>query len=116
MRQEVQAMHEITDKDNGRKLSVAVGERFRVTLAATPSTGYRWQPLEDPGPTLRLEDGPDLQPGGSVASTRPGAPTSVSWQFSGVRAGTGTITLIYVRPWEKGAEPARRFSVEVEVR
>ncbi len=49
------AVHRLTESDNGRELSVAVGDIVEITLAENPGTGYRWVVESGGEPCLSLE-------------------------------------------------------------
>ncbi|RBO96978.1 inhibitor of cysteine peptidase [Nocardia puris] len=107
------AVH-LTEADAGQERTVRVGERFTITLPSNPSTGYTWRlaaldraVVDQVGESdFRNEgDGPVL----------PGAGGVEVWTFAGNAAGTTGLALEYTRPWEHGVEPARTFTVTIEV-
>jgi inhibitor of cysteine peptidase len=94
-------------------VTVTVGRRFSLVLASNPTTGYQWQLAAAPDPAIAtLVTNEYLPPAGALI----GAGGDEKWTFRAVGAGRATISLIYVRPWEKDAEPARRETFTVEVR
>lgn len=93
---------------------IAVGEDFRITLGSNPSTGYHWE-LADPlnesivqlvGTEYRAPENQSLV----------GAPGEELWTFRAVGQGRTMIRMKYVRPWEKGAAPAKTAVYAIEVR
>jgi predicted secreted protein len=44
-----------------------------------------------------------------------GAPGREVWQFKALHSGETVIELKYVRPWEKGVEPAQKTNIVVVV-
>ncbi|MBN1455036.1 MAG: protease inhibitor I42 family protein [Methanomicrobia archaeon] len=97
----------LTEMDNGKTLTVAVGQELDVMLKANPTTGYTWVIVE---PTderiirqmgeLEFEPESDALGAGGVQIIR----------FEVVGAGQTTLKLMYHRPWES-VEPLQTFSV-----
>jgi len=110
--------------DPGTVIRVAAGERFIIALEANPSTGYQWQlaqPLNEAVATLvdhRFEPAQDTSgtvDGLGLGWIRVGVGGTDHWTFEAVGAGTTTISLEYVRPWQPHQpEDTRIFSVTVE--
>lgn len=96
-----------------RPLTVPRGETFTIVVAANPTTGYGWQ-LAEPldGRVLQLVT-TEYQ---NAASALDGAGGREIWRFVALQAGTTTIALKYVRPWEKDRPPAKKavFTVMVQ--
>jgi inhibitor of cysteine peptidase len=95
---------------SGEAITVAVGEQFTIELAANPSTGYHWQLAQPTGDQVTLVD-LDYEPEGEV---RPGSSGVQRMVFEGVQAGSTTVSLVYVRPWEPDA-PAETAEFPVTV-
>lgn len=100
---------------NGSEVALTVGDRLIVTLASNPSTGYSWNlsEISDTGVVQYVSD-EDIAP----EQTDPpvvGAPGQEAWTFEALDAGTATISLKYIRPWETDAEPAETFEITVTV-
>lgn len=95
------------------QMQVSKGEKFTLTLDSNPSTGYHWQfakPLDDTkvkllGSTFK---GPAVQ--------RPGTGGKELWDFEALESGTITISMNYVRPWEKGVPPAKTASFTITIK
>lgn len=97
----------------GEVVTVSPGRRFSLVLASNPTTGYQWQLVASPDPAVAvLVTNAYLPPSGNLI----GAGGDEKWTFRAVGPGRASITLIYVRPWEKDAEPARRETFTVDVR
>jgi inhibitor of cysteine peptidase len=100
-----------TAADSGTTVAVSVGERFTVTLKENPTTGYAWDMKAGPGLTLVGDAfaGPSPSP-----SPLMGAGGMHSWVFEAAKAGTLTLTGLYVRPWESQGKSAADFSLTIE--
>jgi inhibitor of cysteine peptidase len=90
-----------------------VGERFILTLESNPSTGYSWKfaPPVD-GKILRLVNSEYRSPDPQI----PGKGGREYWTFQAIGKGHASITLVYLRPWEKNTPPVKKavFRVTVE--
>lgn len=95
-------------------VELTVGQSMTVTLPGNPTTGFMWSVAES-ADVVQVEvalekvaprSGPPLC----------GSPRATVATFTGLKAGQGTVTLIYARPWEKDTPPAqtRIFTVNVK--
>lgn len=106
----------LTKADNGSKVSLKLGDSLSIELESNPSTGYSWQVSGADQSVLAAAGEPQFNlPSGATA--RPGAPGTQTFVFNAVGKGTTTLSLIYVRPWEKDVTPTppNTFSVQVTV-
>jgi predicted secreted protein len=95
------------------RVTTKPGRQFSLTLESNPTTGYQWElakPIE--GSCVALVTNQFVR----AKSKLSGAPGKEVWRFKALRAGEATIELKYVRPWEKGVEPAQKTNVVVVVR
>ena len=94
-------------------ITARVGEEFTITLDSNPTTGYSWK-LSDSFPKgiIKLL-GSEYQP---PVTRRKGAGGKEIWRFKTLAVGKTTITLEYLRPWEKDKPPAatKTFSITVK--
>ena len=93
-------------------IDVDVDDTFTIELESNPRTGYSWElagPLDEAIVTSLGSDH-EAADGDAV-----GAPGTQELSFKAVGAGTTTIALQYVRPWETDVAPAETqdFSVNV---
>ncbi len=99
--------------ENDSIIQVTVGEEFSIILVSNPTTGYSWRfaaPLDNK--LLKLTEDKFIPPD----NLRKGAPGEQLWTFRRVGDGSTTISLEYLRPWEKGKPPAHTiiFTVVAE--
>ncbi|TCO49742.1 protease inhibitor I42 family protein [Actinocrispum wychmicini] len=87
-------------------IAVRVGEVFNVDLKATPTTGYRWQPVDLPG--VRLVD-----TGFTADGTTPGQGGTERFHLRAAEPGRHTLTFELKRAWE--TDPVDTRTVEIDV-
>jgi inhibitor of cysteine peptidase len=101
---------QLTDNDNGRAVTIAVGDELKVILEANPTTGYRWEVSEfdprvlTPGARTFVPDSGAVGSGGKEILS-----------FTGNEPGRTELKLVFQRPFERGKPPAKQFSVTVTV-
>lgn len=102
--------------------SVEVGRLTRISLQENPSTGFSWTPKTD-GSALRYIGktvASDSSSSGSIQGfpnsvQAVGSPTTVFFDFEGIRKGISLIEFTYSRPWESNEDPMVAFAgVSVE--
>ncbi|MFE3797195.1 protease inhibitor I42 family protein [Nocardia tengchongensis] len=100
---------------DGKDVSLEVGQGLIVTLEANPTTGYAWQVGELDQKVVKPNGSPDYEqdsnPDGKV-----GVGGKSVLNFVAAAPGSTTLSLSYMRAWEQGVEPAKRFTVNVTVR
>jgi len=102
----------LSEADDGSTASVEVGDRVRVLLPSNPTTGFSWQSVEEPAPTvLVLAHEPIFVAGSELL----GAAGTESFVFIATGTGTTSISLEYARPFEPGSA-TDDWSVTVIVR
>jgi inhibitor of cysteine peptidase len=101
----------IDEASAGRTIDIGVGEVIELRLKENPTTGFRWQVSQDPGPACRIaEDHAEPVPAGP-----PGQGTTHVWRIEAVQPGVCDLALTYGRQWEASA-PANRFDVHIAVK
>jgi inhibitor of cysteine peptidase len=91
---------------------VAAGQEFTVSLGSNPATGYSWQLGKSLDATILKLAGTRYE---TARTGLLGAGGKETWTFQAVSAGQTTISLNYVRPWEKDVPPARTHRIAVAV-
>lgn len=102
----------IDESANEARVNLQTGQRLSVTLKSNPTTGYDWQIAEIDEKVLRLIK-QEFEPASDPEQV--GAPGHTTYEFEAVGSGAITLDLVYVRPWEEGAEPEDTFRVQVTV-
>lgn len=103
----------LNERTINRTATLAVGDTLQISLGASPSTGYRWEPQ------MRISDTDVLAQAGhqaiAPANRTPGAPGSEVWALQAMGPGTATAATTYSRPWEGGEQDTWTFTVSVTV-
>jgi predicted secreted protein len=98
----------LTDKDNGKTITVTKNDLVTVTLQGNPSTGYVWL---DNGTTAGDVEGVEYvndQPEDTF-----GGPVVVNYKIKIEKP--GEIKLAYCRPWCERAAAIKSFEVNVQL-
>ena len=104
------AVMEVGEGENGRHVELCLHETLRITLSEVRTAGFRWNLRTPEKHVLSLiEDSTEAAVGGS------GGTAVRHWIFRAEEPGVATIVLEYSRPWERGAAPARAFSLSARV-
>ena len=97
---------------DGRTLNLRVGDGVKLSLPENPTTGYRWEFLAKAEPVCVIVS--DAYVSGAEGGIGSGG--SHIWVFRAVDRGTGDVSLVYRRPWEKDVAPAQTFRMTVVVK
>jgi inhibitor of cysteine peptidase len=103
----------LTAVDKGSHVDVISGGQIIISLEGNPSTGYTWgardldmSMFEQVGDPVFKSNNPGLV----------GSSGTLTMTFNCLKAGTGTLTLIYHRPWESGVDPIDTFLLNVTIK
>ena len=111
-----QTIINVNASDSGGQVTLSSSQFLVVTLASNPgSTGFSWnlsaisdsdviQYVSDEYIAPEQTDPPLMGQGGQEV-----------WTFEALAAGTATISMKYIRPWEPEAESAETFELTVNV-
>jgi inhibitor of cysteine peptidase len=91
-------MIELDEAAAGRLVTVAVGERVRITLPENRTTGYRWRVGGGCAGILAVEDD-EAKAGSGV----PGAGGERIWVFAAKAEGQCELRFELARSWEESA-------------
>lgn len=97
------------EESDGRLAELGEDQVLVISLEANPSTGYLWEVAEINEGVLRQVGKARFEQTAPVL----GAPAKQILRFKPVGAGQSTLKLVYRRPWEKGLQPAKVFSIQV---
>ena len=105
----------LVDVPNGQQVDLQRDQEMILELAASPSTGYRWQ-IELTASAVLDKIGdeqfiPASSPGSAV-----GAGGVAAWHFRAARTGTDLLRLVYRRPFEKSVPEAKSVLYVINVR
>lgn len=101
-------------QDGGlRSVALAKGRTLVVVIAGNPSTGYRWELADSvKGAVLSQDEHVEFVAG---RSDLVGAPGEYRFTFKAVGLGKTTVSLKYIRPWEKNTPAAATATIHVTV-
>jgi predicted secreted protein len=102
----------ISQEDNGREFALDRGDALEISLPAKSGTGYTWQAEPIAGGFARQVG----EPAFTLDNAMPGASGLQIFHFGIEASGTGTLEMHYLRPWEKGTNPAKVFKIMLIVR
>jgi inhibitor of cysteine peptidase len=95
------------------RVEVAKGQKFTLTLDSNASTGYEWQLAQPPEEkTVKFLEKLYKAP----KTDRVGAAGLELWIFEAVGPGETTISLKYVRSWEKDVKPEETATFAILVK
>jgi len=100
----------LEEPDSGSDIFLVQGDLLQVRLPSNPSTGYGWSIAGNSPSVLRPTGEPKYD---APAKERPGAGGTQTFEFRVVGGGGVFLDLVYRRPSEKDAPPARRWGVFV---
>jgi len=104
----------VDDEDDGSQVELELGRILVVTLESNPSTGYRWELVEDNESILKQFGQAEFK---SSETSEPPIVGAGGWEifhFKAVSAGQMTLELVYHRSWED-VEPLKAFTIQVTV-
>jgi inhibitor of cysteine peptidase len=100
--------------DDGKTVTMLVGQTLEISLAGNITTGYSWQIDRIGGKAVESLGEPSYV-------TDPHAPGiagvggTFTFRLKAGTTGTATLRLIYVRPWETDQPPEDTFEVTIKV-
>ena len=97
---------EIVESQNGQTVQIHKTDDVVVTFVAASGTGYQWT-MEPTELATAKEEDVTLKPG------LPGGPVNIMFHMQVKQ--TVTLKFDFARAWEKDEQPAKTFSVTLEV-
>lgn len=107
---ELKAATTLTEKDDGRTVSFAVGQKIWIALASNPTTGYDWANTTT---ELTLGDPLITFVKGSSSAVGSGGTTKIMWFVTEGMTGKHSVTLAYQRSWEKKPTKTVHFTFNI---
>ena len=102
-----------SEADNGKEITMAVGDTLKLTLSANHSTPFWWAASTQIADTTVLQQ-TDHQYTASATTT--GGPGSEFWTFKALNSGTTTITNQEASVATPGQVPMHTFAAKVVVK
>ncbi|MCE5198498.1 MAG: protease inhibitor I42 family protein [Armatimonadota bacterium] len=94
-------------------IAINSGNRFTITLPSNQTTGYQWRIGKQPsGRVVKFLSSTYNAPSTKLV----GQGGTETWTFTVVGVGNTTITMQYIRPWEKNVPPAQSQNFAVSVK
>lgn len=113
----------ISAADAGKTRQAEVGQIIAIDLKGNPTTGYGWAVESIDGQAVRQaneiifhEPNKDVPPAETGEKKIVGAGGIFHATFRAVKEGKATVKMVYSRPWEKDKEPAKTFTVTLDVK
>ena len=106
----------LTDADNGKAVTVKVGDTVQVILAGNPTTGYSWlTSLGDKDAVVLQQQGEAAYAQESTDQSLVGGGGTFTFTFKAAAPGQVVLKFDYARPWES-VQPLQTYSVTVTVK
>lgn len=102
----------ISEKDDGKTITVSQGTEVSVELTGNMTTGYSWNVSSVSGKAAKQNGDVAYTSDAGIALGRGGLFTT---KFTTATIGDTTVKMEYKRPWEKKTAPAKTFSVTIKV-
>lgn len=103
----------LTLADNGREITLNVGQELVLELESNPTTGYSWEVADTTDEVLQLKGEPVFE--SSASGEVVGAGGVEIFRFAALQEGKAALWMIYHRSWEEGVDPLKTFSLQVVV-
>src|SRR5258708_3444631 len=103
---------DLTDQNNGETIRLRKGDLLVVRLEAQFGAGYLWQIARNRSGILRLQGKPEQE---SPERGVPDATEHQVFRFRAQAAGTSTLELHYLHPWEKSIAPKKVYTIHARV-
>ena len=102
----------ISKSDNGRVLTLKIGQTLRLSLAENPTTGYRWSKMTGLDTQVLQLKSDDFQLPSSAAIGGGGVRV---FTFQAQKVGQVKLQLKNMREWESEQSAIEQFEVTVQV-
>ncbi|MBC8470664.1 MAG: PD40 domain-containing protein [Planctomycetes bacterium] len=103
----------VNEENDGGQIELEQGQILVVTLESNPTTGYRWEQVENQEPYLEQMGEVEFKSSETGDPPLAGAGGWEIFRFKAISTGKMTLQLVYRRPWEEGVEPVNIFSLNV---
>ena len=100
----------LTERDNGREVTLPDGRELSLSLPENRTTGYRWDLEEEDRGLLETREAE-----GSDVSPAVGSGGRARWIVRAIAPGTSRLRLKRWRPWEGESSTVERFELTIRV-
>lgn len=102
----------LSGQDNGKEITVRVGDVIQIKLKRFGGTGYEWYLDKPYGEYFELirEDAKEISRKGFV-----GTPVIRMWELKALKKGETKVILYLYRSWEGKEKAADRFELKVNI-
>lgn len=100
----------VQQTDNGKRISLEVGDTLKLFLEGNPTTGYFWRLHGRENSLLHC-----MEQSFASSSALCGAGGLFTLRFLAESEGSEQLFFVYERPWEKDVPPAQTFSVSIMI-
>jgi inhibitor of cysteine peptidase len=100
--------------DDGKTIKTATGKKIEISLKGNATTGFEWRMVELKSEVVKAE-GKGVYVPEKNNPPRVGSGGIFVFKFTAAKPGKIALKFEYVRPWEKGRDPAQKFSVNLIV-
>jgi inhibitor of cysteine peptidase len=104
---------EISGADNGKEITISVGDTLKLTLTANHSTPFWWAADTQIGDTAVLQQTAHQY---SASATTTGGPGGEFWTFRALKVGTTSIANQENSVADHGGTPLHTFTAKVTVK
>jgi len=104
----------VNEDNNGGEIELNFGKLLVVKLESNPSTGYRWELVENNESILKQFGQAEFESPETAGPPIVGAGGWEIFRFKAISAGQTNLELVYHRSWED-VEPLKTFSIQVTV-
>ncbi len=98
---------------NGSQVELKPGQVLVVALESNITTGYSWAVAEPAAAVLEQVGEAEYKAAQPQTTPLVGSGGTETFRFRAARAGQASLKLIYRRPFEKGVEPIKTFTLAV---
>jgi len=105
------AVVNLTEEENGGKVSLIVNDTLQIQLVGNPTTGFTWDVENLDTGHLEQIGTPLFKPDNNLT----GASGQFTLTFKALGAGVVVLRLIYHRAFEKNVPPQRIFEITVNI-
>lgn len=104
----------LTLADDGKTIKAPTGKKIEINLKGNPTTGFEWRMVELKSDVVKADGKGEYVPDKNNPP-RVGSGGTFVFKFITAKPGKATLKFEYLRPWEKGRDPAQKFSVNLVV-